>query len=247
MAAHFFDGTWNQRRDAGEYGLNTNVVKLFDVWKGSKYMYNGPGTRHGLIGRIFGGAFGAGVKVRVAEAIANVEKDRANGDFTIDAFGFSRGGAAAVQFAFECHKRGWDVRFLGLWDVVASFGIPIDIGPLNFNKWNIGYTMRLFDNVEYCFHALAKDEQRAAFKPTRLIRAKERIFRGVHTDVGGGGGNELLSNITLQIMAQEAATQGCQVDAGALSDLPIDSGAEITVNKPVGDSPRVWKKDDVFV
>ncbi|BFU89976.1 MAG: hypothetical protein NTAFB01_11630 [Nitrospira sp.] len=50
----------------------------------------------------------------------------AEGDRTIDIIGFSRGAALALHFANQVQeeKSGAEVRFLGLWDVVACFGLP---------------------------------------------------------------------------------------------------------------------------
>src|SRR6188768_4051596 len=57
------------------------------------------------------------------------------------------------------------VRFLGVWDVVAAFGIPINLG-FNFNRINLGYKLGLSKGVKFCYHALALDEARQAFRPT---------------------------------------------------------------------------------
>ncbi len=91
------------------------------------------------------------------------------------------------------------VRFLGVWDVVAAFGIPINLG-FNFNRINLGYKLGLSKGVKYCYHALALDEARQAFRPTRLQGGCEVWFRGVHSDVGGGNNNHALNDITLRWM-----------------------------------------------
>ncbi len=75
----------------------------------------------------------------------------AAGDREIDIVGFSRGAALAVHFANVVGDSGVTVngvrenpaiRFLGVFDVVAAFGIPIDIG-LSFNRINLGYKLGL--------------------------------------------------------------------------------------------------------
>src|SRR6188472_1989994 len=109
MALYAFDGTWNSEKDAGEYDRNTNVVRFKDLYTGTKFFYRGVGTKHGLLGKIVGGAFGVG-----------------GHDRDIDIVGFSRGAALAVHFANVIADDGVrvngvlerpTVRFLGVWDV----------------------------------------------------------------------------------------------------------------------------------
>ena len=33
-------------------------------------------------------------------------------------------------------------RFLSLWDVVAAFANPLDLGPLHFTRTNLGFELR---------------------------------------------------------------------------------------------------------
>ena len=78
------------------------------------------------------------------------------------------------------------IRFLGVWDVVAAFGLA----NLGNTALNIGHHLSVpKSNLQYCFHALALDERRPSFSPTRLHGALEVWFRGVHSDVGGGNDN----------------------------------------------------------
>ena len=68
MALYAFDGTWNSEKDAGEYDRNTNVVRFKDLYAGTKFFYQGVGTKHGLLGKIAGGAFGVGGHERIEAA-----------------------------------------------------------------------------------------------------------------------------------------------------------------------------------
>ena len=218
MALYAFDGTWNKDHDAGEYGLNTNVVRLKDLYAETKFFYVGIGTKHGFLGKLIGGAFGVGGQERIAEAKRDVAVQLAKGDQSIDIIGFSRGAALALDFANvladgvpvalggASQTVKPKIRFLGLWDVVAAFGIPVDIG-IQFSRINLGYKLTLPDNVQRCFHALALDERRPAFRPTRVPAAYECWFRGVHSDIGGGNDNHALNDITLRWMLYKA--QGC--------------------------------------
>src|SRR5688572_24649351 len=136
MALYAFDGTWNSEKDAGEYDKNTNVVRFKDLYGGPKFFYKGLGTKHGTLGKFAGGAFGVGGHDRIEDAKRDLAKQFAAGDREVDIVGFSRGAALAVHFAnllsdgvkVGSEKLVPSVRFLGVFDVVAAFGIPIDIG-----------------------------------------------------------------------------------------------------------------------
>ena len=161
MALYAFDGTWNE--DETDEGKDTNVVKFRDAYLAETFYLEGVGTRSGFIGRILGGIAGIGGRIRISEAMDDLESRFAGGDHTIDIIGFSRGAALALHFANEIweEKGGAAIRFLGLWDVVASFGLP-------GNDINIGWTLTLPDNVQHCYHAMALDERRGNFVPTRV-------------------------------------------------------------------------------
>ena len=97
------------------------------------------------------------------------------------------------------------IRFLGLWDTVGSFGIPI--GPFrNLSKrWWITSIPGI---VRRSFHAMALDEVRATFALVRPQRSEERSrhyevwFRGVHSNIGGGYFDRGLSDISLAWMIE---------------------------------------------
>lgn len=114
---------------------------------------------------------------------------RVDGDRIIDIVGFSRGAATTLDFCHLIQDRGIrqpgqddvieaqpQIRFVGVWDVVAAFGL----GFLGHELLNFGHHLSLPKaNVRHCFHALALDEQRLPFIPTRLDGAYEVWFRGV--------------------------------------------------------------------
>ncbi len=262
MALYAFDGTWNEEKDTGEYGKNTNVVKFRDAYDGKHEFYTkGVGTKHGIIGKIFGGAFGAGGQERIDEARKSLFANFSSGDQEIDIVGFSRGAALALHFANTIAKEGVrnpesgerlaeksPIRFLGLWDVVAAFGIPIDIG-IPFSRINLGYRLKLPDNVKYCFHALALDERRQTFRPTRVNGGYEVWFRGVHSDIGGGNDNQALSHIALRWMLRKAIKSGLPIRPGAdrMLDGAINSRANISENKDlIKNDPREIKATDLI-
>lgn len=250
MALYAFDGTWGREHDQAEYGKNTNVLKFARAYVGAKSVIQkdgdkvkivedddamhieGVGARHGRLGRFFGGVFGFGASQRIKEATARVEKKFAEGDREIDVVGFSRGGALALDFVNHLASKGIrdpqtgqrihpEVRFLGLWDVVAAFGLAFNIGPLKFQEINLGHKLTLTKNVKHCFHALALDERRQSFRATRVKGGYEVWFRGVHSDVGGGNENPALSDIALRWMMRKAAAVGVKLDETRLTK-PLD-------------------------
>ena len=186
MALYAFDGTWNE--DEADEAKDTNVVRFRDAYQGNIFYLEGVGTRLGFIGKILGGLTGAGGYIRIDEALDGLAANFKKGDRDIDIIGFSRGSALALHFANTIckEKNSTSIRFLGLFDVVASFGLP-------GNDLNIGWKLTLPPNVKQCFHAMALDERRGNFPVTRIRpekgtsagagRLREVWFRGVHSDV----------------------------------------------------------------
>ena len=151
----------------------------------------------------------------------NAYKDRNKrwpGKVFIDVFGFSRGAALARHFVNIINKNEFavgrqtvnlyppetkaEVRFLGIFDTVGSFGMPGDDKDGNFN-FHVDNT-----KARYIYHITAEDELRANFDlqsiatgpgqnlsaekadKARINGAKrwmiEEEFPGVHADIGGG-------------------------------------------------------------
>ena len=170
-----------------------------------------------------------------------VKRNFERGDKVIDVIGFSRGAAAAVHFANEVwEKLGKEsgtepaVRFLGLYDTVASTGfLP---GKFDFNL-----DLDLPPNVRRCCHAMALDESRGSFHLHRMKERKtgtlgpdviqEVWFRGCHSDIGGGKDHEKLANITLCWMMRQAAAVGVTFDEGFVA-------AALKGREPSGDIKR---------
>ena len=118
-------------------------------------------------------------------------------------FGFSRGAALARAFSNDIMKacttgkdgilryKGVPIRlnFMGLFDTVASFGLPSLTVDTPFNEKNLVVPHA----VERCVHYVAAHELRFSF-PVDLIRKNgilkagwtETVYPGAHSDVGGG-------------------------------------------------------------
>jgi len=243
MALIAFDGTWNE--DETDVTQDTNVARWCAEYDGKVEYMKGVGTRLGGFGKVVGGLTGAGAVDRINDALAAVEKLKKAGETAFDVVGFSRGAALALDFCNRLQSRypaptfgGVRVRFLALFDVVASFGLP-------GNSINLGHDLRLADLVGCCCHAMALDEQRDLFPLTRPKRRDpgatapplyEVWFRGVHSDVGGGNGKVGLSSTSLVWMMRCAAANGVRWKPGAFErwSAKRDPDEALFVNKSMG-------------
>jgi hypothetical protein len=112
-----------------------------------------------------------------------------------------------------------DFEFVGLWDTVGAYGLPIDelqyavdfyIYPSNFSD------RHLSSIVKCAYHALSLDDERRTFHPILWDESqkedRERIwqvwFPGVHANVGGGYPKDGLSYISLDWMLSKASQLG---------------------------------------
>ncbi|MDF1643756.1 MAG: DUF2235 domain-containing protein [Pseudomonadales bacterium] len=95
-----------------------------------------------------------------------------------------------------------DICFLGLFDTVGAFGIPVDIG-FGFQKLNIFKNLDVSPKVTQVVHCVSIDESRDPFIPTLCNKAdhvEEVWFAGVHADLGGGYRHNQLSKIPMAYM-----------------------------------------------
>ena len=121
-----------------------------------------------------------------------------------------------------------DVKFdfVGLWDTVSAYGMPIDELTRAWDQyvWPLSMNDRVPSaSIGKAFHALALDDERNTFHPllwteggddaVRNARSRhlddERIsqvwFAGVHSNVGGGYPDDLLSHVSLHWIMAEAS------------------------------------------
>jgi hypothetical protein len=152
----------------------------------------------------------------------------------ISIFGFSRGAALARAFTNDFLKKcntdehgilkynDFPVRinFMGLFDTVASFGVP----SANMDGLGGEKNLKISSHVERCVHFVAAHELRFSF-PVDLIRQKGKLqlnwseiaFPGVHSDVGGGyepetqGIRNNYSRIPMRAMMEEAVRHGVRM------------------------------------
>jgi Uncharacterized alpha/beta hydrolase domain (DUF2235) len=144
------------------------------------------------------------------------------------------------HYSKDDNRRVEKIRFVGLWDSVAAYGLPIDEMTRGVSQWLWPWQLPncvLNERVQRACHALSIDDERTTFHPilwdernepplqpaadgTRTL-SSERIsqvwFAGVHSNVGGGYPDDSLAQIPLVWMMSEAALQGlkfkCAEDA----------------------------------
>ncbi len=115
------------------------------------------------------------------------------------------------------HESKVEVKFLGVWDTVASLGFPL-FGDIVF-EWNQHHDISNFQaTVMNACQALAIDEQRKQFGPRLLhadnvgLQLHQKWFAGAHSNVGGGYSESGLSDIALHWMIEHAKKQGLAFD-----------------------------------
>lgn len=116
------------------------------------------------------------------------------------------------------NNRDVSVRFLGLWDTVAAYGLPVE-------EWTIGidrylWPLELPDRKPWCkieraCHALSLDDERTTFYPVlwderglKPGKISQVWFSGVHANVGGGYPDDSLAGVPLQWIMKEADAAG---------------------------------------
>src|SRR6202048_137072 len=107
------------------------------------------------------------------------------------------------------------IRFLGLWDTVAAYGLPVDEMARGVSQWilPLEFPDRSFDHekIDRACHALSLDDERTTFHPVLWNEdgvPKDKLsqvwFSGVHSNVGGGYPDDSLAHIPLYWIMKEA-------------------------------------------
>jgi uncharacterized protein (DUF2235 family) len=123
------------------------------------------------------------------------------------------------------------ITFLGLWDTVAAYGLPIDEMTRGFSKWIWPLELpnrELSRRVLRACHALALDDERTTFHPVLWTEAGEREARpdgagrlwinserisqvwfvGMHANVGGGYPDDALAYVPMYWIMEQAHLNG---------------------------------------
>ncbi len=194
LALYAFDGTKNDGYKQEAVGNETNVFILHNLYRGNKEYLPGVGTNDGLM-NVFGLAFGYGGQSRVKKMLDAAGGYIAQGDLEADIIGFSRGAAQARDFANKLKEKYpcVNIRWMGLFDTVASVGLPGNV--------NIGYNLTIPSGTGAVLHLTAGAERRRTRFALTSINAsplvpnpnpnyrEEEMPNAVHSDVGGFYGN----------------------------------------------------------
>src|SRR3954447_11599536 len=123
-----------------------------------------------------------------------------------------------------------EIEFLGVWDTVSAYGLPIDEMTRGVSQWlwPLELPSKRFNRnrIKRARHALSVDDERATFHPvlwnenadnTKPAGAERSTndeqllqvwFVGVHSNVGGGYPDDSLANVSLAWMLAEAGRSG---------------------------------------
>jgi uncharacterized protein (DUF2235 family) len=127
------------------------------------------------------------------------------------------------------------IHFVGLWDTVAAYGLPIDemTRGVDLMIWPLELPNRRFaaERIAWARHALSLDDERTTFHPVlwsesdiapvaaradgyRYVqdeRLSQVWFSGVHSNVGGGYPDDSLACVPLYWMLREAQLKGLKL------------------------------------
>ncbi|TPM30848.1 DUF2235 domain-containing protein [Mesorhizobium sp. B2-3-4] len=138
------------------------------------------------------------------------------------------------------------IAFVGVWDTVAAYGLPVDELTRAVDKWVWPITFErpvLLEPVQCARQAFSIDDERRTFFPipweemisakkadvgggdaltagdkVRDPRVKQVWFAGSHSNVGGGYADDRLAHIPLCWMIGEAAEQGLSFKKEVVAD-----------------------------
>jgi uncharacterized protein (DUF2235 family) len=145
------------------------------------------------------------------------------------------------------------IAFLGLWDTVAAYGLPIEEMTRGVNMWLWPMSLPdriLSDKVKRARHALALDDARTTFHPVLWTEQGEKSvenvkderisqvwFAGMHSNVGGGYPDDGLAHVSLAWMIEEARRCGLEFkeDLEAVKTECLASARD----ERLGDSPAI--------
>ena len=141
------------------------------------------------------------------------------------------------------------IHFIGVWDTVGALGIP---GTMLSEKGKYSWhDTELSNIVDRAYHAMALDEHRAIYNVTRWTHetgskksrqqsVEQRWFIGAHANVGGGYGDDPLSDISLHWMQEKAGAAGLTMEM-----YPVDNRAWLT--KPCDSFKKFLKGGYAFL
>jgi uncharacterized protein (DUF2235 family) len=139
-------------------------------------------------------------------------------------------------------RRVSKIRFLGLWDTVAAYGLPVDEMTRGISRylWPLELPDHALDpkRIGRACHAVSLDDQRTTFHPilwdesnlpappdplpNPYLTSSEKVtqiwFSGVHSNVGGGYPDDSLAHIPMVWIWKEAKDCGLVFKASPTAD-----------------------------
>lgn len=154
-----------------------------------------------------------------------------------------------------------EIRFLGVWDTVVAYGLPIDELTQAVDKWVWPLKFHddsLLPNVRCARHALSLDDERRTFFPIPWNEAIEKShlaegtvrdphrlrqvwFPGAHADVGGGYPDDGLSYVALLWMIGEAAREGLRFEPRIVETYAALVAPTGRIYDPRGGMGALWR------
>lgn len=153
-----------------------------------------------------------------------------------------------------------EIEFLGVWDTVAAYGLPVDELTRGWERWiwpMLPKDRRASRSIRRACHALALDDERQTFFPLLWTEQEEpqntvsthvdeeRVsqvwFAGMHSNVGGGYPEDTLALAPLAWMAAQAWKSGLRFRSalcGPSGHIPAEWVERAAVTAPMGDSRR---------
>lgn len=147
------------------------------------------------------------------------------------------------------------IHFVGVWDTVDAYGMPVDeLRELIYHK--ILYNIRrphndgLTSKMGHAYQAIAIDEDRNTFAPTLYNEEQARAcgtqceqvwFAGAHSNVGGGYPRQGLSDLALYWMMRKASACGLRFAKGAFKQIGDDMDAHSTLYDQRSGGGAIWR------
>ena len=160
----------------------------------------------------------------------------------------------------DCGSRDITIRdapihFVGVWDTVDAYGMPVDelrvlIYDLILNKLRRPHNDGLTPKMNHAYQAIAIDEDRNTFSPTLYDEEQAREcgvtcdqvwFAGAHSNVGGGYPRQGLSDLALYWMMIRAEACGLRFTEDAFADVRRDMDAHSTLYDQRTGGGVIWR------
>ena len=131
------------------------------------------------------------------------------------------------------------IHFLGVWDTVAAYGLPIDELTRAVDRWVWPMSFKgkgLLSSVERARQAFSIDDERRTFfpiiwdEPAPILPGEDKApigapprlrqvwFAGAHANVGGGYADDRLAHVPLCWMIGEASESGLRFKPDIIAD-----------------------------